>query len=673
MRINNLTKLLLITSAVCISYPSLSLAAENDADSKTPSSDLNLEELMNTQVYSVSKRPEKISEAAASVYVLTAEDIKRSGATSIPEALRLVPGVDVAQTNANTWAVSIRGFNSQYSNKLLVLIDGRSVYTPLFSGVYWDSQDYVLEDIERIEVIKGPGGTLWGANAVNGVINIITKEARKTQGNYASETLGVAGSGPSTTTEYRYGGKVNDDDFYRVYGKFNHDAEMPNSATEADNNDDWHKGQTGFRYDFRDKNYNQVTLEGDYFNGKKNYPFSLPTGSPPYAQNVLSYENFSGANTMLKWNLPTEGYNTDLKAYLDYSHRDAPLVISQDIVTSDIDVQTQHTWGRNSFIGGGEIRYITDELMNTQYIAYRSNETSVAILSTFLQDKITLVPEKLFLTLGSKFDYNDYTKFEVEPNARLSYQINESNSVWAAVSRAVRTPTRGEDGFSNFAPPGVPLGLVSIIGNEAYESEDLVAYELGYRGDLSRKTFFDISAFYNNYTNLKTGEAQSVSPPITVLTSNNGYGETYGVETYVVWGVTDKWDLKPSYTFLLQNFHVDVGSNDTTLEHDEERSPENQFSIGSYVKVMKDVNWDTNLYYVSNLHYYTDTNPAVRTRIDAYARLDTQVRWQVAKDLEVSLIGQNLLDDKHQEFNEVIYSTPSEIPRAVLARLTAKF
>ncbi len=662
----SVTKVLLASTFLLCSVNSFAAAEEKEADP----SEMSLEELMNTQIYSASKRPEKLSDTAASVYVITSEDIAKAGVTSIPEALRMVPGVNVAQTNANTWAITIRGFNYQYSNKLLVMIDGRSVYTPLFSGVYWDSQDYILDDIDRIEVIKGPGGTLWGANAVNGVINIITKEARKTQGNYSSVTLGTDKQG---AIEYRYGGKTKNLGYYRVYGKLNNQGELSNVETHAENNDDWNKGQSGFRYDFRDWNYDKVTLQADIFEGRKSYPWTLSnTVGSPFIDNILTNERFQGANAMLNWNIVTDKFNTDIKAYMDYTGRNDLPVLKQEIYTQDISIQTQYNYGIHSLIGGGEVRYITDSINNTPYISYSSPDSSVSILSTFLQDKITVVEDKLFLTLGSKFDYNDYTNFEMEPNARISYQINDHHSLWAAISKAVRTPTRGEDGFNTYGItiPGAPLGTLSVTGNHSYGSENLTAYEIGYRGDITEKMFLDVSAFYNDYSDLRTTEAISGS----VLTSyNNGYGETYGIEAYSVIGITDKWDIKPSYTFLIQSFHTPPGNSDTLLAGDEERSPENQFSLGSFVNITPEINWDTNLYYVSNLHYFANGGTGPRTKIDGYARLDTQVRWNVMKDVELSLIAQNLLDDQHQEFNEILNSTPSEIPRAALARVKVKF
>ena len=666
-------KILLINALLAstlILSPYAARATDSDGKEVDPT-ELSLEELMNTQVYSASKRPEKISETASSVYVITSEDIKKSGVTNIPEALRMVPGVNVARSNGNTWAISIRGLNQQYSNKLLVMIDGRSVYTPTFSGVYWDAQDYVLEDIDRIEVIKGPGGTLWGANAVNGVINIITKEARKTQGNYASVTAGTEEQG---VIEYRYGGKAggeNSDSFYRVYGKVNTQDDYPNASTHADNNDSWHKGQSGMRYDFRDNDLNKVTLQADFYSANKQYPLTLSnTTGAPFISNFTINEGFQGANVMLNWNVATDRFNTDIKAYVDYTARNDAPVIEQKILTQNIEAQTQYTTGRHSLIGGGAIRYITDDITNSQYLSYSSPKSSVAILSTFLQDKIALVEDKLFLTLGSKFDYNDYTNFEIEPNARLSYQINDHHSVWTAISKAVRTPTRGEDGFSGLSVviPGAPLGTLSVVGNNSYDSEELTAYEIGYRGDISENAFFDISAFYNDYSDLRTTESTSGS---TLSSFNHGTGETYGVEAYSVIGITDKWDLKPGYALLEQNFHE--STSDTLLAGDEDRSPEHQFFLGSFVKLTPEINWDTNLYYVSNLYYFPDPNSNTKSKIDGYTRLDTQVRWSVMKDVDLSLIGQNLLDDKHQEFNEVTYSTPSEIPRAVLGRVSVKF
>lgn len=664
MKIKNVSKILLMLSSVVI-FSASAIAKEEELDLEKLAN-MSLEELMEVQIYSVSKRPEKLSDTAASVYILTSEDIKKSGATSIPEALRLVPGVSVAQSNANTWAISIRGFNRQYSNKLLVLIDGRSVYTPLFSGVYWDTQDYVLEDIARIEVIKGSGGTLWGANAVNGVINIITKEARKTRGQYTSFTAGTGGQG---VVEYRYGGrvdKINSDDYYRVYGKSSITEELPSVTNNADNNDDWNKGQAGFRYDFRDWDFNKVTLQGDFMNARKTYPFILPQTGNAAPVRILSAEDFKGGNMMLKWNLPTEKFNTDVQAYIDYSARDVLPVLKQEIVTYDLDVQTQRKIGRHSLIGGAEFRYIQDNLVDSQYLNYTPDESTQSIVSAFLQDKITLVDEKLFLTLGSKIDHNDYTRTEFQPNARISYNITEDHTLWAAVSRAVRTPSRGENGL-RLAPTGFAIGNAFQEGSRYYDSEKLHSYEIGYRGDITKDLFFDISTFYNKYYDLRTFELTN-GAPLTLTARNNGWGESYGVETYAIYGVTKKWDLKLGHTFLLQNFHENT--TDTSLQRDEERTPENQFTIGNYVKLADNVNWDSNLYYVSNLHYFSG---ASRRTIPAYARLDTQIRWQPYKNMELSLIGQNLTDDKHQEFDEVIYSTPSYMSRAFLARISYKW
>ncbi len=259
-------------------------------------------------------------------------------------------------------------------------------------------------------------------------------------------------------------------------------------ATNAENNDDWKKAQGGFRYDFRDNNFNKVTFSADVFDGQKDIASVLPNASaPPFTTFTDFTEHFSGANMMLKWNIANEKFNTDIKFYTDYASRNDLPVLNQETLTNDLDIQTQYNYGINSFIGGGEVRYINDNLKGSIYDSYSSPETSVAIVSAFLQDKIALIHDKLFLTLGSKFDYNDYTDFEVEPNARISYQINDSNSIWASISRAVRTPTRGEDGFAGLSPSGPPLGVVTIVGNNSYGSENLTAYELGYRGDLSNR------------------------------------------------------------------------------------------------------------------------------------------------------------------------------------------
>lgn len=666
---------ILISSLILL--PTSSFAKNEEAKAEKSEEDvelvdLSLEELMDTQVYSASKRPEKLSEIPAAAYVLSSEDIARSGVTSIPEALRLVPGVQVARSNSHTWAISIRGFNRQFSNKLLVMIDGRTVYTPLFSGVFWDVQDYVLEDIDRIEVIRGPGGTLWGANAVNGVINIITKEARKTQGVLTTATVGTH----NDIVEVRKGGIIGDSNFYRMYGKYKHMSEFKDSAAARSANDDWEQGRAGFRYDFRDWSYNPVTLQGDIYSGKREGLMQIPTGVAPFVSEVDFGEQHRGGNLMLKWKTPlSDEVDGEFGAYMDYIYRDSDNLVQQERITYNFDFQANYEEGAHSLIGGTEVRFIDDNLDSTSLLSYAPESSSVNITSVFLQDKIALLKDELYFTIGSKLDYNDYTGFEFQPNARLLWQVTDNQSLWAAVSRAVRTPSRGEDSFSRFAVGGFPFGTAFIIGNTDYESENLIAYELGYRGDLSSDVFLDVTAFYNDYSDLRSTEVSSIVGPTTFLTSrNNGYGESYGLEVASVIGVTEKFDMKLSSTFLKQTFHLQPGSTDTALQRDEDRSPSWQHAVNTTYKISDDLTLNNNFIYVSDIEYYsTSVGTTTRRNIHDYLRVDAKLSWQIEDDLELNVVGQNLFDSNHQEFDEIIYSTASEVPRMAYVQLKYKF
>lgn len=656
-------------------FPVVSLAETSDKDDINIS-DEELEQIANTDledfgdldIFSASKRPEKIKEVAGSVYVITAKDIERTGVGSIPEALRMAPGVQVARTSAGTWAISIRGFNRQFSNKLLVLMDGRTVYTPLFSGVYWDVQDYPIEDIERIEVIRGPGGTLWGSNAVNGVINIITKEARKTQGNYA---LGKVGS-HENLAEVRHGGKFNDINFYRVYSTFRNVSDFNRVGAERSNDDSYGKGQVGFKSELRDSSNNKVALQGDFYSGRRNSDLQIPTSSSPFVSNADAGEDYSGANVMLKWNIPINDVQTTLQSYIDYTYRDSLPITEQEMITYDLDWQANYKYGRHDFVGGVGYRITNDNLENSSLLSYTPPSSSTSILSTFIQDKISLVTDKLYLILGSKFDYSDYTNFELQPNARILWHINDKHSVWGAISRAVRTPSRGEDSFNRLAPSGLPLGAAYVEGNSSYESENLNAYEMGWRGSLRKNLYAEINTFYNDYDDLRTSEVARVVGPTAFLTSrNNGYGENYGGEALAIWGVNNDWDLKFGYSILKQNFHKPRGNTDTSLERDEQRSPSFQYSITSDYDITDKVSMNNSLYFVDDIAYYTVTG--TKRFIENYTRFDTTLIYRPKKNLELSLTGQNLFDDNHQEFDEIIYSTASEVPRMVYAQVKYKF
>ncbi|MDX1949123.1 MAG: TonB-dependent receptor [Rickettsiales bacterium] len=626
---------------------------------------MSAEEYDQLDIFSSSKRPEKVKEVAGSVYVLKSKDIKKAGITSIPEALRMVPGVQVSRTTANSWAISIRGFNRQFSNKLLVLIDGRTVYTPLFSGIFWDVQDYPIDDIDRIEVIRGPGGTLWGPNAVNGVINIISKEARKTQSSYAKTTIGSHENAVEARTAFR----TDDFDYYRIYANHKEFSDFKRVGVQRSNDDNWHKGQAGFRME---SVYNKFTLQGDFYSGRRNSDLQMPTSSFPFTRNEDLGEDFSGGNLMLKWNIPIGDVQSTLQTYVDYTYRDTLPILEQEIITYDFDWQFEYNTGRHNLTSGIGNRVINDNLGNTAHLAYRPESTNFNIFNTFIQDKISVIEDKLYLILGSKFDYNDFTNFEMQPNARVLYHINEDHSIWGAISRAIRLPSRGENSFERFAPAGLPYGLALIEGNPAYESENLNAYELGFRSNVKSNVYFETSFYYNDYSDLRTIDFNRMSGGSQILRiNNNGFGETYGFDSFAIWGIKENWDLKLGYSFIKQNMHTHIGSTDTGLARDENRSPNFQYNLISNYRFSNQISMNNALYFYDDIIYYTGAG--AKRYIESHTRFDTSLMYNPTDKIEVSLTGQNLFDDNHQEFDEIIYSTASEIPRMALLQVKYKF
>ncbi|MCC7259498.1 MAG: TonB-dependent receptor [Alphaproteobacteria bacterium] len=641
---------------------------------------LSLEGLMDQEVTSVSKKKEKLSETAAAAYVITQEDIRRSGMTSIPELLRMVPGVHVTRIDSNQWAITARGFNSEFANKLLVLIDGRSVYTPLFSGVFWDEQDLMLEDVERIEVVRGPGGTIWGANAVNGVINIITKHARDTQGDLATVTTG---NQERATVAARHGGKTKDGN-YRVYAKYlDRGGEQVRGGGDAD--DDWHMGRAGFRSDW-ERETDSFTLQGDAFNANEDRTSMFSTVTPPYRTFLPGQTtDVQGGNILGRWNRNTDdGQELTLQAYADHSARDYHMH-GHRIDTVDVDFQhtlplaERHelTWGT----GWRRIWSETDtkNTLGIDYVRFTPESQADDLASAFVQDKITLMPDTLALTLGSKFEHNDYTGYEVQPNARLLWTPDARHSVWGSVSRAVRVPGRSEtvDVMIEGFPPNTvlpsPLPVFAYwVGNPAVEAENLLAYEIGTRAELDNHVTLDATVFYNDYSNLLATE---VGAPVPVATpspylrvpldfDNNMYGESYGTEIAASWRVTPEWNLAASYSLLQLYFHKKPGSTTTLPAEDEIKYPQQQFSLRSYLTLPHDMELDTSLYYVDDVKYYTASD---------YIRADLRLGWKPCDGLELSLVGQNLLDDRHSEFGPSIYVAPIEVGRSFYGKATWRF
>ena len=645
------------------------------AEASTASSlaDLSIEQLMNESVTSVSKRETKLADSPAAIYVITQEDLRRSGAINIAEALRMVPGLDVARVDANKWAISSRGFNGLYANKLLVLMDGRSSYTPINAGVHWDTQDTMLEDIERIEVIRGPGASLWGANAVNGVINIITKSAKETQG-----TLITGGGGTEERGfgEIRYGGKINDKTYYRAYAKyFNRDATEDIAGRREEDGSEMF--QTGFRVDWEPTVQNILTFQGDYYKGKVGGEF--PGNQLDLSQRVLDNFDLSGGNLLGRWKHTFyEDSDLTIQTYYDRVDRQSP---NQREVIDTFDIDAAHRFplgGWNDVIWGLGYRLIGDHNLSASLASFDPNSANRQIASAFAQDEIKMIPEKLRLILGSKFEHNDYTGFEIQPNARVVFTPDKKETIWASVARAARTPARYErDMFfklgSSPGGGGVPPTELDLLGNTKFKSETLLAYELGYRLEPRPNLALDLAGFYNVYDNLSTAETGTPSfvfnppPPhvsVPVQLANNMRGETFGVELAANWKVTDYWKLGASYTWLKMHLRLKPGSNSATSTLAEGDNPQSQFQLRSYLDLPGNFQFDTAVYYVDALSHQN---------VPRYVRLDLRLGWHPVKNLELSVAAQNLLDKRHPEFGTSTGAQATQIQRGVYGKVTWHF
>ncbi|NDF12083.1 MAG: TonB-dependent receptor [Proteobacteria bacterium] len=635
----------------------------------------SIEELMGQKVTLVSRKEERAVEAASSIYVITQEDIRRSGMTNIPELLRMVPGLHVARADSKGWVVSARGFSDQFSNKLLVMIDGRTVYNPLFSGVYWDTQDYPLEDIERIEVVRGPGGTLWGANAVNGVINIVTKKAEFTQGNYASVGFGNELRG---LAEARHGGKIGENTYYRVYAKHqdNDDSSLMNGD---DAGDAWRMSHSGFRIDTQAHNgATRITTQGDAYYGREDWDYLEPNiASPILVRPAQFKEDDMGGNFLTRVEHTNEdGSIHTLQAYLDNYYRDN-FSLEQSVTTADLDYQYQFDVGkRHQVVVGAGYRSTFFDLESTPLINYPFTRANEQTVSAFAQDKIALVPDSVFLTLGSKFENNDHTHFEMQPSARISWLPTSKQTLWAAVSRVVRTPSISEDSFlgterafpGNFLFPGAPAGYITFNGSPQTQSEELVAYELGYRVQPTDTVAVDTSVFYNDYAKLTTFERGLPTIdrlgrfvlPYTI--DNNADGKGYGVESSVNWEVTPDWNLSAGYSLLVLDIENDPGSTDPRNVLTEQKSPRHQFNIRSKLDLPHNVKLDNAAYWVDDV-----------LNTDAYIRFDTRLAWEATEGVELSLTGQNLFDNHHPEFDSVLYGQPTQVDRSIFGQVKLRF
>jgi iron complex outermembrane receptor protein len=654
-----LIKPLLIFSAVYLGFISSAYSDQDDLMG------LSVEDLLNVEVISVAKKAKSLNNSPAAIFVISQDDIKRIGATSIPEALRLAPGLNVARIDANKWAVSARGFNARFANKLLVLIDGRSAYTQAFAGVYWENQDVMMEDVERIEVVRGPGATLWGANAVNGVINIITKHSADTQGG-----LLVAGGGSEEQGfgAFRYGGQLNTDTTARAYVKgFNRDESTVESGNKA--GDDWDKVQGGFRLDSQLTAHDTLTLQGDAFQSIINQQSFSASFTPPFQTTFNeSMETFGGNLLVRQQHTFSSTSDYSLQVFYDFYERDEKL-ITESRHTVDIDFQHRFAlldW--NDVVWGLGYRYSHDDWRSSPIIKINPSSRNTQIFSAFVQDEITLVDNYLWLTLGSKFEHNDYSGFEAQPTARLMWAPHQQHRLWSAVSRAVRTPSRVDENIkivSAIFPtrPFSPLAALTFNGSEQFDSEELISYELGYRTTVIDDVSVDITAFYNDYSNLRSLRKGPASFEGTFLEQpfvfdNENSAQTYGFEIATVWQMLDWWRWDVNYSFLKMDFEGQDAAAQIGI------SPQQSVSLRSAINPFKDINLDVLFRYVDT---YKDPD------IKGYVSLDIRLAWQPVDDIELSLVGQNLLAGNHLEFINESLPRPIEIERGIYGKLTWRF
>lgn len=640
---------------------------------------LSLEELMQVEVVLVSRREQTLLEAPAAVFLVTGEDIRRSGATSVPEALRLVPGLQVARIDANKWAISVRGFNGQFANKLLVLIDGRSVYTPLFSGVYWDVQDVLLEDVERIEVIRGPGAALWGANAVNGIINIITKDAANSQGLLVQAGGGIA---ERSETSLRYGSSLGERSAYRVYGKyFEQDATVDSSgATTADA---WNVLRSGFRLDWQAGEKSTFTLQGDAYRGEVGQIFERAPVSliPPYRRSFVNDADISGGNLLANGRrVISKNSDVILQLYYDRTRRWDSYTGGEVRNTFDADLQHRLRLGlQQEFIWGLGYRLAHSKLRPAVFFSADTPRRTDQLFSLFVQDEITLHPERWHLAVGAKLEHNAYTGPEFQPNARLRWTPRPRHTLWTSVSRAVRTPSRGENDLDIFAgvePPdgiatGAPVTSIPLSGDGNLKSEKLIAFEAGYRAHIGDRFLVDVASFYNKYSDLVSlvfgppSFRPEATPPhgvLPVLFTNQREGETFGAELVLDWQAGKRWRLRTAYSYLNVDVHDPTQSLAFSVEGD---SPHHQWVQRAAVDLAQ--YWKLDMVGRYNAEV---TSHAV----DAYFAFDTRLGWQPVPGLDLALVGRNLLDGRHREFgSDFGNSLATQVERSFYFTLSWRF
>lgn len=629
---------------------------------------LSLEELMNIEITSAAKKPQRVSESAAAVHVITRDDIRRSSATSIPELLRNVPGLNVARIDSNKWAISSRGFNGLFSNKLLVLIDGRSVYTPIFSGVFWDVQDTFIDDIERIEVVRGPGGSLWGANAVNGVIDIITRKASETEGALVRATTGTE---ERLNFAGRYGRAIDDNSDLRLFVKHvKRDGGALANGDDGSDSTDVQRG--GFRYDSSTATGGSFMLQGEAYAGRMGQLVSFPTLTTPFTTTLSDDTRVNGQFVLGRWENDTQ---LSVQAYFDRAIRH-DIHAATETNTLDFEAQKRRRlWQAHDVIFGAGYRFTLDSIGTTDQVFITPGDDSYHLASAFVNDEITL-SDTVKLIVGSKLEYNSFTGIEIQPSARTLWNVATNNTLWASVSRAVRTPSRAADGvvMNSTVTAGTPPVQVRTFGSKDVKSEELIAFELGLKTRPLSTLSIDVAAFYNIYDRLITTERGSTfteaapAPLHAVLPltfANNMSGEAHGIELSADWR-TEKWlRLRGAYTLFELFLHRRPGTGTVSNEAAEKRDPRHQFSLMAEIDFPRNVEFDMNFRVVDRLS---------ERDVRGYVSADARIAWSPADHVELSIVGRNLLENRRREFKPEFLSTDvSEVERSVYGNVKIKF
>jgi iron complex outermembrane recepter protein len=633
-----------IVTAVVLMGGAVPLDAQTTEEMKR----MSLADLMRVDVTTVSRTPEPVGRVPAAVHVITQDDIRRSGALSIPEALRLAPGMQVARVNAGVWAIGMRGFADRLARSVLVLIDGRAVYSPLFAGTYWETQDVLLEDVQRIEVIRGPGGTLWGANAVNGIINIITKTA--------SDTIGplVSGGGGNQDRGFigaRYGAAAGPDWNYRVYGK----AQDRRSEFHPDDldYDGLRMAQGGFRADWAPSEERALTLQGDVYQATLGTRPTVTTLTPPYAVTENRDAPLSGANLLARWSAPLAGHGRfQLQTFYARTNRDE-LPVSETRDTADVDFQHRlPAYGSHRLTWGAAYRVTSGRITAVPPTAFVPDRRTDSLYSGFIQDELPLFGDRLQLTLGAKLEHNNYSGVEFQPGVRVSFTPDPDDTLWMAITRAVRVPSRVETDYTttSLLDPTIP-SFVRLVPNPAFTPERLIAYEAGYRVRADARFFVSVSAFYNDHGEVLSteplGPFVEQSPPparqiIPLLFGNGLEGNSFGAEVSADVRPSAWWRSMASYSYL----QIDLSRSPTSGDLSQERrneglSPSHQVQFQTSVDLPGRWSVDALARYVSEL-------PAAP--VGAYGTIDARLAWQVTPQLELALVGQDLAQPRHVEW-----------------------